>query len=38
MKRFETFCIKDIINKMDFSEIPWFKRKFNPLFSSSYHE
>jgi hypothetical protein len=36
MKRFETFKIKDILNKIDLKEVPWFKRKFNPLFASDY--
>ncbi len=38
LKRFETFCIKDILNRMDLKEVPWFKRKFNPLFSSNFFE
>lgn len=36
MKRFEQFKIRDILNKMDLKEVPWFKRKFNPLFASGY--
>jgi hypothetical protein len=32
MKRFETFALKEVYNKLNIKSINWFQREFNPLF------